>query len=1003
MKKKLLILLLTVVAALCCALCLAACDDKPAANSGNGGTQTEQGGNGGNQSEHTHTYGDYVGITPATCSATGLKGHYQCETCGEYFNMFKQPVNYYDLVIKIDPNAHELGEWVDEVPATCSTTGTKGYQQCDYCHNKFDINGKQIDDLTIDINPSAHKFGGWTPDVPATCSTTGTKGYQQCDYCHNKFDTNGKQIDDLTIDVNPSAHKWNVGVTTKEPTCTEQGTKLFTCVHNENHTKTEQIEIDTTKHDMRGVPEKSPTCTEDGYTAYQQCSRCGYKDGYVKLVASGHQFNEAVSKKTCLQKKAYINYACTKCTHQEQKEIEDISATFRAEDKHYANGVLQEITVYAFAEGGYGDLEYKKEAFKTSEDKKPLHVLEFSNANGIILTDKNIGLSEYIIQFTIKDKYGNCTVYKFSVGDNKVISTEIPEAHEWNEGVQTLAPTCTTQGTMEYTCVYDEGHKKTELIAIDENAHTYGPLIQEKQPTCTDTGIQAHYHCACGKYFDEEYQETTFRNLEIAIDPDAHNFNGGENCTICNVASNYTRGLEYVYTSYLKGYVVSGIGTATDETEIVIPCSYMGEPVTSIATNAFGTRPNLKAITIPDSVTNIGGNAFSGCTNIKTATIPAMAISYIPKNNLQVVIITSGTSLGNYAFQNCTSLTNITIPDSVTSIGDSAFDGCTSLTNITIPDSVISIGSRAFYSCTSLESVNFGNDNKLESIGSYAFYECTSLTSITIPDSIVSINDGVFSNCASLKTINIPDSIVFIGGAFFGCKGLVKVYITDIKSWCNIEFDSYNSNPLYYAHNLYLNDNLVNEITVDMLQGVTEIKDYAFYECTSLTSITIPDGVISIGKYAFQECSNLSETTIPDSVTSIGYWAFSQCYKLFKTENNVKYVDKWVVECDEYSSAIAASIKSGTKGIADYAFEDCTKLESVTIPESVIYIGQFAFKNCPSLKGVTIEGDAKNWQMSKTSDMADATPVDLSNAIGNVEYFTFDYVEYYWKRDDANE
>lgn len=185
-----------------------------------------------------------------------------------------------------------------------------------------------------------------------------------------------------------------------------------------------------------------------------------------------------------------------------------------------------------------------------------------------------------------------------------------------------------------------------------------------------------------------------------------------------------------------------------------------------------------------------------------------------------------------------------TIPDSVTCIGDAAFASCSELTSVIIPGSVTSIGG-----C--------------------AFEDCSRLTSVTIPNSVTRIGNCAFSGCSSLANVTIGSGVTTIGSsAFSRCNRLTGVYINDLSAWCKIEFDSSSSNPLYYAKNLYLNNELV-------------------------TDLVIPDGVTSIGNYAFQYYRRLTSVTIPDSVTSIGGAAFVCCtltskqanYKAFQIED----------------------------------------------------------------------------------------------------------------------
>ena len=144
--------------------------------------------------------------------------------------------------------------------------------------------------------------------------------------------------------------------------------------------------------------------------------------------------------------------------------------------------------------------------------------------------------------------------------------------------------------------------------------------------------------------------------------------------------------------------------------------------------------------------------------------------------------------------------------------------------------------------------------NEVETIKPYAFDYCTSLTSITISESVTSIGEWAFRDCASLTSITILGGVTSIGeDAFDDCTSLAGVYITDLASWCNIDFSNLLSNPLYYAENLYINGELASDIVIP--NEVETIKPYAFRDCTSLTSVTILDSVTSIGSSAFNSCT----------------------------------------------------------------------------------------------------------------------------------------------------
>jgi hypothetical protein len=223
---------------------------------------------------------------------------------------------------------------------------------------------------------------------------------------------------------------------------------------------------------------------------------------------------------------------------------------------------------------------------------------------------------------------------------------------------------------------------------------------------------------------------------------------------------------------------------------------------------------------IPETVTTIAAMAFAGCKLLKSIIIPNSIIE-----------------IGNAAFEGCSNLISITIPDSVTSIGDSAFAKCSSLESISIPDSVIELGGGVFAHCENLRSIKLSKN--IKSLGescdinedNKGFFEgCSSLFTITIPESVTSIGDKAFYGCSALTSFEMPDSVTEIGSAVFSCcKSLISVKLSSNIKELKQYFDR------YYCQ-----------------------ESYGFFEdCTSLTSIAIPDSVTVVGKRAFHGCTKL--------------------------------------------------------------------------------------------------------------------------------------------------
>ena len=359
----------------------------------------------------------------------------------------------------------------------------------------------------------------------------------------------------------------------------------------------------------------------------------------------------------------------------------------------------------------------------------------------------------------------------------------------------------------------------------------------------------------------------------------------------------------------------------------------------------------------------------------------------IPKQVTYNDIEYSVTSIGYAAFLNCFDLTSVEIPNSVTSIGRGAFYQCSGISSIEIPNSVTSIGELAFAGCVNLASINI--PNFITEIGHSTFGLCKNLESIIIPDSVINIADSAFIACSSLTSVTIPNSVTSIGYyAFSMCDNLKNVYITDIEAYCNIKFYDFlysfytYPNPVYYAENLYLNGELIEDLVIP--EGIEKISNYLFYNLDHIKSVTIPNSVTSIGSSAFSDCDGLTSVTIGDSVTSIGNSAFSDCNGLTSIEipNSVTSIGSSAFsDCDGLTSV---TIGDSVTSIGNSAFYSCNGLTSIEIPNSVTSIGSSAFKFCAGLTSVTIGDSVTSIGNSAFSYSDGLTSVTIGDSVTSI-------------------
>lgn len=472
----------------------------------------------------------------------------------------------------------------------------------------------------------------------------------------------------------------------------------------------------------------------------------------------------------------------------------------------------------------------------------------------------------------------------------------------------------------------------------------------------------------------------------------------------------------------------------TAENRLVTACDNTVIPntITTIDNHAFDGCDSMKSIVIPASVTSIGSWAFAYCSSLTQVTCLALtppktameysfgnyskSTLYVPNDALgaykadpywslfsnivginsvnkfksnsiwymltsqntvkvtnvddhEQIVLYSGdivipewvnfegknyqvTSIEDAAFKDNTQLTGIEIQGSISVIPWRAFYGCTRLTNVSLPDDVTSLMISAFEDCESLSSINL--PNSITTIDNFAFENCANLTNLDLPSSLTEIGISAFRNCTGLQHLFIPARVSLINNnAFTGCTGLTDIQVaTGNTKFCSPD----NCNAIIEKSSRDLILGCVNTI----IPGNTRwIGPYSFCSCKGLKNIVIPRSVSRIARYSFADCSDLESITLASNsnLTEIMDHAFDRCTSLKSIDipNQVTFIDNNAFSnCKSLNHiGIPESITTLTESLC----YGCSSLTNVTLPSSIQRIYGNAFGNCSSLRSVTCKGN----------------------------------------------
>ena len=359
-----------------------------------------------------------------------------------------------------------------------------------------------------------------------------------------------------------------------------------------------------------------------------------------------------------------------------------------------------------------------------------------------------------------------------------------------------------------------------------------------------------------------------------------------------------TPGLVFKLNSDEKSYRVFDYFNDDGEplsTEVYIPYTYEGLPVTGIGYKAFDGVETLADVVLPKTLEYIDAYAFMDCKSLYTIDLPASlktigasafdgcnALSDITVDEENAVYASIGSSLVEKASKTLIlGSENSIIPDdgSITAIGDNAFRG-KPISTIAIPDCI-------------------------ETIGRAAFADCDDLVAVVLPADLEVIEDSVFLRCVALNEIVIPETVTSIGAyAFEGCRKIADVNVPS---------------------------------------SVTEIGGRAFKDCKSMQTISLEEGLTSIGGEAFVGCDLLTEIVLPLSLESIGTMAFRNCTMLKKVSFNPVYKEYEISKTE-----VGVCLDSKLTYVGNGAFYNCISLESFVLPRATTTLGAYAFQGCTS-------------------------------------------------------
>ena len=400
---------------------------------------------------------------------------------------------------------------------------------------------------------------------------------------------------------------------------------------------------------------------------------------------------------------------------------------------------------------------------------------------------------------------------------------------------------------------------------------------------------------------------------------------------------------------------------------VVIPEQLDGLPVVSIKASAFrGQSQSVKHIVLPASISIINKQDYSSigtfqeCTELERIDVAEenkyfKSIDGVLFNREQTILIKYPPKKKAVSYK---------VSERVLKIEEAAFLDCDVLEELILPENLIKIGARAINGCSSLKAIALSEG--VTTIEEATFARCSSLEEVKLPASLFQIEDNVFNVCGSLKSIEVAKN----NQAFNSDEGI----LFDREMTTLIKYPAKKQNTSYsvpksverirkyaFEKNEYLKEVILSE-------GLEEIEQQAFYNCTSLMNIKLPSSLIHIGTNAFYN-NALTHITIPQNVEELEKQLFNECKQLQEiivNANNKVYrsidgvlfdkAQRRLIDYPRGKKQTTYAVPEGTYIIGERAFEGNPYLTSVTLPKSIIKVENYAFNYCEKLVQIIIDG-----------------------------------------------